>query len=617
MERAKYFFIILFFWTTLVVVSLLFEFSRIQNEVEHIAKAKARANFNKDQAVRLWAASHGGVYVFVDSITQPNFDLSINERDIETLSGKKLTLINPAYLMRLLNERFSKYYGIIGHITSKKLLRSENKPDDWELKVLNLFEQGIEEVSEYSEINGKPYLRLMRPLFIEQSCLKCHEKQGYQTGDVRGGINVSIPMRPILDWAFQQKKHIFSMLFLLWIVGSTGLIIAFRKLNQVIEKQKQTEIRIKIQNKAFKRANKKLQESEHRYKIFSNASFEAIFISEKGFCIEQNLRASEMFGYSDKEAVGMFATDIFAEESKSVVKNNVLSGYTKSYDVVALRKNGDTFHAEIQGDNFHESGKLLRITVIRDISNRKKNELELIKAKEKAEESDLLKTEFMNNMSHEINTPMNSILGFSNLLSSNNLTEVKRDSFIRIIQNSSHQLMRIVKDILEISQLETKQVEVNENAVCINDLLLGLFSDFSDKAEKNKTPLYFKKALFNKASKVLSDKAKLNRILSNLLENALKFTHEGFIKLGYQIKGDKLVFFVSDTGIGIRKEKLKVIFKRFSQEEKEMCKNVGGLGLGLSIAKANANLLGGKITVESEKGKGSTFFVTIPYKPIT
>tara|TARA_R110001583_G_scaffold35585_1_gene118156 strand:- start:6247 stop:8628 length:2382 start_codon:yes stop_codon:yes gene_type:complete len=237
-------------------------------------------------------------------------------------------------------------------------------------------------------------------------------------------------------------------------------------------------------------------------------------------------------------------------------------------------------------------------------------------AKDKAEESDRLKTEFLNNMSHEIRTPMNGILGFSNLLANPELTNEKREVFVSIIQNSGSQLLQIIDDILEISRLGTKQVKVLNEEVCLNDVLFELFSVFDIKAKENKTPLYLKKELSDKKSTILTDKTKLNKIVSNLLENALKFTSEGFVEMGYQLLHNELKIYVKDTGIGIDKNKQQLIFERFSQAEKELSKNTGGLGLGLSIAKENAELLGGEIIVESIKGKGTTFYINIPYNPV-
>ncbi|MEN8119945.1 MAG: response regulator [Bacteroidota bacterium] len=244
------------------------------------------------------------------------------------------------------------------------------------------------------------------------------------------------------------------------------------------------------------------------------------------------------------------------------------------------------------------------------------NNKELLKAKSRVEESDRLKTEFINNMSHEIRTPMNGILGFSRMLNMHRDSEEKQQYYINIIQSSGNQLMRIIDDILEISRLGTKQVVARNEEVCLNDLLLNLFSVFDIKAKENKTPLYLKKGLSDKESTIFTDKSKLNKILSNLLENALKFTNDGFVEFGYSLQENNIQLYVKDTGIGIAASSQQIIFERFSQEAKELSKIVGGLGLGLSIAKENAELLGGKITIKSEKGKGSTFFITIPYNPV-
>lgn len=241
---------------------------------------------------------------------------------------------------------------------------------------------------------------------------------------------------------------------------------------------------------------------------------------------------------------------------------------------------------------------------------------ELIIAKEKAEKSDRLKTEFLNNMSHEIRTPMNGILGFSQLLNNSDLTDKKRKHFINIIQNSGNQLLKIIDDILEISNLGTGQLKASNSPVCLNDLLLELFSVFDINAKENKTPLYLKKGLLDKESTIFIDRIKLKKILSKLLENALKFTNVGHIEFGYTVKNKTLHLYVKDTGCGITLEQQKFIFENFSRKDENSNQIGSGLGLGLSIAKENTKLLEGTITVSSEKNKGATFSVNLPYNPV-
>ena len=242
------------------------------------------------------------------------------------------------------------------------------------------------------------------------------------------------------------------------------------------------------------------------------------------------------------------------------------------------------------------------------------NQLE--EAKQIAEESSRLKSVFISNLSHEIRTPMNGIIGFANLLNEDNLTRETKKNFIQIIINSSNQLLRIIDDILEISKLETGQVRILEQDVNVNDLMVELFNIFNLKSKDNNLPIYLKRTLPDELSIIKTDRLKLSKILSNLLENALKFTNSGYIEFGYKCDGVEIEFYVKDTGIGIGKEMQETIFERFSQIDYNFSRKTGGLGLGLSIAKENTVLLNGNISLQSEKGKGSTFYVSIPYKPL-
>ncbi|MCF8347137.1 MAG: response regulator, partial [Bacteroidales bacterium] len=190
----------------------------------------------------------------------------------------------------------------------------------------------------------------------------------------------------------------------------------------------------------------------------------------------------------------------------------------------------------------------------------------------------------------------------------------KRKNYSKIIRNSGAQLLRVVDDILEIATLETKQTKLDESEFCLNDFLMELYAIFNLKAEMSDVPLYLDKPLHDRETNIISDKTKLNKILSNLIENAIKFTTSGSIEIGYTIEKELLKLYVKDTGIGISPENQQKIFERFSQEDKDIAETYGGLGLGLSICKENAQLLGGDITLESQKGSGSKFIVTIPYK---
>jgi len=265
----------------------------------------------------------------------------------------------------------------------------------------------------------------------------------------------------------------------------------------------------------------------------------------------------------------------------------------------------------------------------------KDNYAEIEEAKEKAEESERLKTAFLQNMSHEIRTPMNAITGFSSMLNKPGLTEEKRKSFISIINNSSAQLLSIVTDILTISSIDTNQEKVNITQVSINDIIVDLLSIFKPQANNQNISLYIKQQLVDKHSEIYTDSTKLTQIMTNLLTNSLKFTHEGFIEFGYTLRqahgliesviepevtehsqSIEIQFYVKDTGIGIKPELQEKIFERFRQADLSINKKYGGTGLGLSISKGFVEILGGKIWVESEPDKGATFYFTIPYNPV-
>lgn len=241
---------------------------------------------------------------------------------------------------------------------------------------------------------------------------------------------------------------------------------------------------------------------------------------------------------------------------------------------------------------------------------------ELIIAKEEAKESNRLKSAFLKNISHEIRTPLNAILGFSELLDKPDLTPEKQKSYTTIIINSSNQLHTIVTEILTISSLQSKQVKISIQKVCINSIIVELFSLYKPKAFNQNINLYSKQLLTDKQSEIYTDETKLKQTLSHMLINALKFTHKGFIEFGYSLKGNEIEFYVTDTGIGIKKEMQDLIFEPFYQVDFELGAIYGGTGLGLPISKGFLELLGGEIWVESIIGEGSTFYFTIPYKPV-
>ncbi len=238
---------------------------------------------------------------------------------------------------------------------------------------------------------------------------------------------------------------------------------------------------------------------------------------------------------------------------------------------------------------------------------------QLQRAKEKAEESDRLKTAFLANMSHEIRTPMNGILGFTDLLRNSTLSNQERDGYIEIIHQSGQRMLSTVNDIIEISKIETGLVTHNPVKFDINKTLKDLMSFFKPEAAKKEINLYVEKWVAENMATIVTDKFKFESIVSNLIKNAIKYTSDGEIKIGFYLKNKQVEFYISDTGMGISEERQKAIFDRFVQADIEDKRALGGSGLGLSIAKAYAEAIGGDLWLErSVPGSGSEFRFRLP-----
>ena len=231
-------------WTLVMSASLAWNYIQARQYATEAARIQARATYEKDVIYRRWNSGHGGVYAPVTDTTQPNPYLEVPYRDITLPSGDLYTLINPAYMTRQVLEIGKETANMYGHITSLNPIRPENVADSWETTALQAFKEGETEVSSLEVMEGEEYLRFMRPLITEQSCLKCHEKQGYKIGDIRGGISVSIPMGPFWNIASKQIQGLTTAHFLLWLCGLASIVLWSRRLSysQMERDQAQKEL---------------------------------------------------------------------------------------------------------------------------------------------------------------------------------------------------------------------------------------------------------------------------------------------------------------------------------------------------------------------------------------
>jgi len=377
-----------------------------------------------------------------------------------------------------------------------------------------------------------------------------------------------------------------------------------------------------------------LQDNEELFRsIFEQAASGICIVSVEGSFMKINDRFCNMLGYDEDELLQMTYMDITYPEDMGKdgqLFDDLCSGRSDTYSIEKryLAKDGECVWVKLYVAavrNKDNSVKYL-IKIINDVTDRKFSEqklkqsyqqirkfnFELNKAKAKAEESDRLKSAFLANMSHEIRTPMNGIVGFVNMLKRKEITEEKRNSYIDIIQSSCNQLLHIVNDIVDISKIEAGQVDIKREEENVNDIIVELKEFYKPRSSSKSIELIVNMGEDDENSNFYCDGTKIRQVMNNLLNNALKFTEEGYVEFGYKVTEGLLEFFVKDSGIGISDEHINVIFDRFRQAETSLSRGFGGTGLGLSISKAYVEKMGGELWVKSKLGEGTCFMFTVP-----
>ncbi len=395
-------------------------------------------------------------------------------------------------------------------------------------------------------------------------------------------------------------------------------------------------------NRQNRLAQLKLKESERRFnKILESGNIVSLILNKDGtihFCNDYFL---EITGYTSEEITGKNWFEIFIPVEKREELFKIFSEGMDSRNTVLTHENKiltktekplyiSWYNITLRADHKNLTGLAsigVNITDSRnyeqmleeknaaiELQNKEYKQINkaLQKEKEKAEESDRLKTAFLANMSHEIRTPMNGILGFADLLKRSELTYQERLEYILIIEESGKRMLNMINDIISISKIESGVVDVTISNTNLNEHIDYIQTFFSPVAKTKNIILKKYKDLSDKDAVIESDHEKIYAILINLVNNALKFTIEGTVEFGYKVKKENIEFFVRDTGTGIKQEHRKLIFERFRQGSESLTRNYEGTGLGLSISKAYVEMLGGKIWVESEFDTGSTFYFTIP-----
>lgn len=375
-------------------------------------------------------------------------------------------------------------------------------------------------------------------------------------------------------------------------------------------------------------AQKKAEESDLRFKNYIQTSPTSVFLLDgRGKFTFVNNAACKLLGYSESELLQLEIFDLVTsnerQELLDIQSTLMNAGEVRNIESKFVRKDGGLIDVISDGKRLSDNEF---IAFVKDITDRKLMEDELRHAKERAEESDRLKSAFLANMSHEIRTPMNGIMGFASLLKEPGLTGSEQQEYIRIIEKSGTRMLNTINEIVDISKIESGLMEVDITEVDVNEVMDFAHRFFKPEAEAKGLSLTYTAGLQSPDSIITTDREKLHAILSNLIKNAVKYTRSGSIVFGYgsnelapvtdSEQRANLVFFVQDSGIGIPANRQEAIFERFIQADVIDKHAYQGAGLGLSISKAYVKMLGGNIWVESVEGQGSIFYFTIPYDGI-
>ncbi|MDX9882349.1 MAG: ATP-binding protein [Prolixibacteraceae bacterium] len=359
-----------------------------------------------------------------------------------------------------------------------------------------------------------------------------------------------------------------------------------------------------------------LKESRKRFQVLLEAIPDIFFIIDKdGIYVDFMLKENDNIHIDPDEIIGNSIYEVGFSEKMSrkifqCIQDCIRFDSIETIEY-ALEVEKGTAMFEMRIAKLNEESV---ISIARDITKRKIAEIKLEEAKNKAEESDRLKSAFLANISHEIRTPMNAIIGFSKMVSSPDFSMDEKNKFLEIIISNGKLLMTLINDMISLSKIESNQVDLVKSNCLVNDMLVLMYKEFMQEVKENqKVVLKLRNENANPKFSIYTDQSLLKEILEKLLDNALKFTERGTVEFGYRtLKDGQIEFFVKDTGIGIAEEDLDKIFVRFHQLDNRTTRNYEGTGLGLSIAQHYVMLLGGKLKVSSKPGVGSTFYFSLP-----
>ncbi len=395
-----------------------------------------------------------------------------------------------------------------------------------------------------------------------------------------------------------------------------------REIKQIYREFRNLFSMLKVWEKQRDKAIRSAEDTQQRYQELADMLPQSVFETDAmGNYTYANKAWHKAFGYTltdIREGLNLIETLIPESQQENILDPGKIENST----FLAIRKDGRQFPVSVYSDNIVKDGRMDgRRGIIIDITDKINYIKSLQQETSKARTSDELKSSFLANMSHEIRTPMNSIIGFSNLLASEHIPDIQKKDFVHYIRTSSEILLNLVDDIIDIAKIEAGELKIVKKECEIYSLgqeLLTMSQEVKKKFNKHEIDLvYFpepgRQELFMK-----TDPFRLRQILINLITNAIKFTEKGSVEFGFSVKDERnLEFYVKDTGVGLTRSELDLIFERFKRTRRSEEKNIVGTGLGLAISRNLVQLMGGEMWVDSVPGGGTTFTFTLPYLKIT
>ena len=599
-------------WTLIMAASLFWNLHQIRSTVFEAARTQARTAFEKDVVYRRWNAMHGGVYVQVTPETRPNPYLDKEGRDIETKDGRRFTKINPAYMTRQVHGLGVLASGVMGHITSLKPIRPQNAPAPWETRALKKLETGAPEVAEVQTLGGQDYLRLIRPLITEKSCLPCHRSQGYKIGEIRGGISISVPLVPLFENARRGRHALIMTHIVLWLLGLSALIAGALALNRNLKQRDRTEAA--------------LLESEIRYRTTFDSMPDSVTVTKvadgrysyvnDGFCRNT--------GYSRDEVIGRTPHDINLyvdnEDRKNMTRLLQQEGELVNLAIRFRRKNGTYTDTLFSARPLTIAGEPCLVALSKDVTELRRSEEEkarLVSQLRQAQKMEAIGT-LAGGIAHDFNNILAAILGYTELAQMDLPEGNPAQASLAQVIKAANRAKTLVRQILAFSRKAQLVKSEREIAPIVSESLDFLRASLP-------TTIAIEHDFEPDLGCVLADATQIQQLVMNLCTNAAHAMseHGGLLsvslakkqvdvsmdaQVGQLTPGTYVVLTVKDTGLGIGPDLMDRLFEPFFTTKEQ------GDGTGMGLAVVHGIVMGhkGALFVQSEPGRGTQFDVYLP-----